>query len=340
MYADNRDFDVSSEDAAPKRLGMPTVGLNDMRLVIPYRITIKAADGTPRHTYQDVIVDDIIMERHTIGLDPFTGIDHGDKEFPANHRFDPETGLPLFNRYIAGTRRRIHWPWEKSDDSTGDVAVSTDADITEEKPSVLSTIRHPVKSLKRLLSKPKATTVATNAPENADEAESERIDALIETNNREASVPKPDKEKHTEWAENTGPHKAEPSDNNRSFYPTIVYPPHPNDLSVELASNIREKRWADSKDQNKSVVRDTIEKQKSEKEIAELERKKALMDSMKTPLQLRWELERVKRLEAEKVTQVDRGTLLAALGAHMQKSKAVKGRQAVSSGADKIVELD
>ena len=86
--------------------------MEDVRLVAPYQISTTDKDGNHVQTWTDVVVDNVLLERHTTGIDPFTKIDYGTREFPEEHRFDPETGIPVFNRYIAGTRRRIQWPWE------------------------------------------------------------------------------------------------------------------------------------------------------------------------------------------------------------------------------------
>ena len=75
--------------------------MEDARLVIPYASTSFGPNG--QSLYEDVIVDNIVMERHTTGIDPFTGIDYGNQEIPKEHQYDPETGLPIFHRYIAGT---------------------------------------------------------------------------------------------------------------------------------------------------------------------------------------------------------------------------------------------
>ena len=76
-------------------------------MVIPGEVV---RDGVKQ--YEDVIVERIHMERHTTGIDPFTGTLYIDEPIPEDHQYDPQTGLPIFHRYIAGTNHRIEWPWE------------------------------------------------------------------------------------------------------------------------------------------------------------------------------------------------------------------------------------
>jgi large subunit ribosomal protein L24 len=55
---------------------------------------------------------------------------------------------------------------------------------------------------------------------------------------------------------------------------------------------------------------------------------------MKTPLQLRWEVERRQKLEQREKTKVDRNALMIALGAHIDAKKAARIPAKVGSDLD------
>jgi large subunit ribosomal protein L24 len=92
--------------------------VNDLRLVVPMTVT-ELHDGRPVKVQQDVIVDKITLERYTRGVDPYTGTRTYKNTIPEEHRKDPKTDLPIYHRYIAGTRHVIEWPLEASVDDLG-----------------------------------------------------------------------------------------------------------------------------------------------------------------------------------------------------------------------------
>ena len=94
----------------PKHPNEVPLPMDSVRLVIPSEIN---QGGVKR--YKDVIVEKIFMERHTTGIDPYTGTDYGNTEIPKEHQYDPRNGLPIFHRYISGTNHRIEWPWEREE---------------------------------------------------------------------------------------------------------------------------------------------------------------------------------------------------------------------------------
>lgn len=217
-------FDQAPPDEAKVLIEAP-VPLEDVLLVVPYRITTYNADGEPKEIYRDVIVDNVTMERHTTGIDPFTGIDYGNSEFPEEHRYDPETGLPIFNRYIAGTRTRIPWPWEKEQKEAA--VDTTETEPVEEKPTWRQRLGSAGKSL-RDATKLLVPSVREKAPQKAKEDESEheaeQIRAEIDSSQNTLIRPKGLPRTHNDYPEDSTRNLTEPSDETSSFYPTLLYP--------------------------------------------------------------------------------------------------------------------
>ena len=267
-------------------------------------------------------MDKLVMERHTTGVDPFTEVDYGKDEFPEEHRFDPTTGLPIFKRYIAGTRSIIQWPWEQK-------ALDKEAESPSETKPVVEKgrIRRSLDWVKGTASSAtKVITASSKKQQEARERQKQEEDEqqLVDIDRgiqeaQEQPYPK-SKEEPVESAndDDTLRNNAEATPETRSFYPTLVYPPFPNELSTELAEDIRIKSWADAKDKSASntTAQDSADKFREMKEAAirkELEK----LEVMKTPMQLRWEVERAKKMREEKpLVQTD--ALLLALGSHMQ----------------------
>lgn len=323
--------------------------MDDVRLVMPYRMTTKDKTGNDVHTWTDVVVDNIVLERHTTGIDPFTGVDYGTREFPEEHRFDPETGLPIFNRYIAGTRRRIQWPWEtvltKTEQDTG-VKPSSEASesLIGKLKSPIQTSKAAIKNLTSKLRKPKEDEAkVTEVKLTEEEKEFERIQAKLDQVEKVPELPRGASETlPADFDDDTGRNKAEPSPYTSSFYPTIVYPPFPRQLTSEIREHAKDVETAERNEKmdwyedKKEITPEERAKRKAAK--AEKSKKKAIPKSMKTPLQLRWEVERKKKLEAAEVTKVDREALMIALGRHMAAKQA--SRRPASSGTETVTELD
>jgi large subunit ribosomal protein L24 len=102
------------QEDAKREFNFP-FNVNDLRLVVPMTVT-ELRDGRPVKVQQDVIVDKITLERYTRGVDPYTGTRTSKNTIPEEHRKDPKTDLPIYHRYIAGTRHVIEWPLETSVD--------------------------------------------------------------------------------------------------------------------------------------------------------------------------------------------------------------------------------
>lgn len=283
------------------------------------------------------MVDEVIMERHTRGIDPFNGLDYGDEEFPEEHRCDPETELPVFNRYIAGSRRRIPWPWEKSAEA------SEEQDTKEpEKPLPQGRmdryIKTPLKRLRSMLpgSKKEAQAEKQAQEERARRKEEEARQKEEETIREGPIVTQqpfvrsiPDEKPLDDIDEVTGRNLAEPNPQVKSFVPTLLYPPHPPEVFEEIADEAREKireATKKAKDEMEAAEKTWIA-EKLESESKPVQPKKQKRDPMKTPMQLRWELQRAK-LEREAKPMVTTEELLLALGQHLKaKGKGLPQRR-------------
>lgn len=113
-YVDSSIFALSgSPEEKPKREFNFPFNVNDLRLVVPMSVT-EIHDGRPVKVQQDVIVDKVVLEKYTRGLNPYTGERSHNNVILPEHRINPKTNEPVYHRYIAGTRHVIDWPLDKS----------------------------------------------------------------------------------------------------------------------------------------------------------------------------------------------------------------------------------
>jgi large subunit ribosomal protein L24 len=307
------------QDIGAKRESEVPLPLADVRLVIPYELT-----KDNRKIFSDVIVDNIVLERHITGVDPFTFTDYGDAEFPPEHRYDPKTGLPIFHRYIAGTRQRIEWPWEHSPEIE-------DRGVTEEDApdkqtwfrKTLSTLRHPIDSYKGLTSS--SSEVSTKKDSTPEPIRKEELEEIELEEKERLRKPKGQDIHRNEAYDNT--------DTTRNIVETaesiqyrLITPPFPEALGQELRSDIQDLVIESSKDKDGSKSHSKKLKKITQHARAHSEKDKAkriAAERMKTPMQLRWEKDHAKKLqEREKTPLVTTEALMAALGQHMQKTQA------------------
>lgn len=314
------------------------VSMDDIRLVVPYASA--AAGPTGQSIYEDVIVDKIHFERHTTGIDPFTGTDYGDAEIPKEHQYDPETGLPIFHRYIAGTRYRIAWPWEtetKAADSSAPTPNKKAAQGWLSK--TLGTLRHPITTLQSWRN-PSSNKKPRRAPSTLPlSAQVENIEHSVLRKQRRAVLRSEDpKHKEAHDTVDTTRNIVEGYD---SMSYTLVAPPFPETLGDELRGDIvalNANARHDTEDPYKPIRGKHISpKAQAAQEFAQ--KKARAAERMKTPMQLRWEQEQAKKQAARKEgPAVDTDTLLAALGQHMS-ANGVK-LTAKRRAASRIEELD
>jgi large subunit ribosomal protein L24 len=332
------DTDALQTNAAvgPRIATEMPIQMEDLRLVIPYASASFGPNG--QSLYEDVIVDNIVMERHTTGIDPFTGIDYGTQEIPKEHQYDPETGLPIFHRYIAGTPYRIAWPWETETNAADGTVPSPNEKAAQGWLSkTLGTLRHPITTLQSWRNPTREEPAEESAPSTLPIAtQVEDIEASERMEQRRAML-------RSEVPKNRDAHAADTErymvEGNDSMSYTLVAPPFPPTLSQELRGDIFAYTQAARNDPENphKAVRARFRSPKAEAAQAFAQKKAEAALRMKTPLQLRWEQEQARKLQAQKEKPaVDTETLLAALGQHMQANGVKKNgkRRAVSQAAE------
>ena len=335
-YYDSKVFNTGDQDIGPRRESEMPVAIEDLRLVIPYASTSFGPSG--QSIYEDVVVDNILMERHTTGIDPFTGTDYGNAEIPEQHQFDPETGLPIFHRYIAGTRYRIAWPWE-TETKAADSSVPTPNKKAAQGwlSKTLGTLRHPITALQSWRN-PTSKKPAKRAPSTLPlPTQVENIEASELRKQRRASLRSEDpKHEDAHDVVDTTRNIVEGSD---SMSYTLVAPPFPETLNQELRSDIFEltQKARNDPDAPHTPVRAKFLSPKAQAAQEFAQKKARAAERMKTPMQLRWEQEQAKKKLAKKeAPAVDTDTLLAALGQHMLANgvKLSNKRRAASQAAE------
>lgn len=263
-----------------------------------------------------MIVEAIDMERHTQGIDPFTG--KYSYNIPKEHQVDPKTEEVIWHRYVAGTRQPIEWPWEESRQKKADDARRPGAEkpenkdtdlmqnLEEEKTGGVTDILKKANPLNWLRGDKaeKKTEVVSKA---ADE------DNLTETYNPETEIrTRPRESEPVEHADDTPRNIVE----SVNFIPYLIYRPLPETIGEELAGLAKEQKEIDAEKEVELRVqrKAAVAEKKLEKERILAAR----ISSMKTPMQLRWELEQVKKVKYDpKAPQPASEDLLLALGKHM-----------------------
>lgn len=310
----------------PKHESEVPIPLASLRLVIPSEIN---QGGVKR--YKDVIVEKIFMERHTTGIDPYTGTDYGNSEIPEEHQYDPRNGLPIFHRYIAGTNHRIEWPWER-EELTEEVSVGEEkgADNRTWLKKTIATVSQPFSSLSRWRSSNKESREQDSTMALKSDGIAENLTEIErEQQGRFKSKPPQSKNDDVQEAWDGVDTTRNVVEGSQSMSYLLVAPPFPDTLGEELRNDIRDfsiktkKEMSKDPDAPRSIkIPRHSEQGVLAREIAKEQKRAA--DAMKTPMQLRWEMEQRRKAEAlKKQPLVDQESLLAALGQHMQK-KATK----------------
>ena len=322
------------------------IPIDDVRLVWPYQMTqtqtvrtINAAglqeeQEQEQIVYQDVIIDKLIMKRHTTGIDPFTGTDYGNAEIPKEHQYDPKTGLPIFHRYIAGTQHHLEWPHQKT--QALEENDETPLENTEEKGRIQRWIVDPVTS--RLPFIAKKTDVKSQEPTRTTAEPLEEVWQEALDRQRTARLTSSDPQRAEPWDEDTWRNIVEDS---KSMSFTLLTPPMPETVREEMRGDISN---FNSEARNKGDPALRILGKKQSAEVAALAsaiaKVKHVADKrMKTPMQLRWETEHAKKVKMmKKKPLVTTGELMEALSKHMQQQKAAK--KAGRTAAPKVEDMD
>ncbi|KAF2848968.1 hypothetical protein T440DRAFT_453387 [Plenodomus tracheiphilus IPT5] len=320
QYYDNDLFNGSQNGLDPKHEAERPIDIADVRLVVPY----ERNQGGVR-SYTDAIVEQVQMERHTTGIDPFTGTDYGDAEIPKDHQYDPKTGLPIFHRYIAGTRQRIQWPWETRNAlEYNEFTLKAGKRTRKNKKSLIqrtiSTIRHPITSIKSWTSRPAAKKRIIPkrrlTPQEKDQLRQKRFDAR--ELKRQKPIPRSQKTERRETFFGVDSTRNIVENADSTWY-TLVEPPFPQTLSEELRGDIHDRKIEVRKAPD-APPKVKIKRENVVGKAVSVARQRGVQ-SMKTPMQLRWEMEQARKLADQKKNPlVETEALLAALGEHMVKS--------------------
>jgi large subunit ribosomal protein L24 len=292
------------------------LAIDDVRLVVPQVFTETHGDRTYK-VHQDVIVEAVDVERHTSGADPFTGEDTA--QVPKEHQVDPFTGKPILHRYIAGTRIPIPWPWETEQQNKDDSEVIDQDKLDEEDKA---------RGIRGILRKPLAWwgRGAKKPEQSSSKASSERKDAADydpEIINRG----EPSEREPRDFDDDTTRNLVEmreiaPNlyDDPNAFHPSLVYPPIPETIIEEIQGHSKFRRTAELSAEEKEAYRARRRAEREAKARRQEEKKQKATATMKTPMQVRWELQQAKKQNAPPTIPSE--DLLLAIGKHM----AAKGR--------------
>ncbi|KAF2745657.1 hypothetical protein M011DRAFT_478812 [Sporormia fimetaria CBS 119925] len=305
-------------EGVPQMEREPSIAIDDVRLVVAMPKTVLNKDGTPVLDNagnpvvvpEDVLIEKVRVEKHTSGLNPFTG--KHEQNIPEDQQVDPLTDVPILHRYIAGTDIAIPWPWEKSESERQDDTAQT---VREHEEAARN---------RTLLQKLNPTNwkLFNKSKEDTELAKDENDDNKLLDPNGDFIPNYDPKEMIT-----SRPLETEPRSNNddttrnhvfgetKNFTPTLSRPPFPATVVEELGGRL---------EYSKKAARE----RKEEAKRIEEERKEKLRSMMKTPLQVRWEMQQQLKERFEPGSVRVPGELLERIGGYMAK-KGVKTAPAV-----------
>jgi large subunit ribosomal protein L24 len=269
--------------------------------VIPHDETI-TENGRTIRIRRDVIVEAVDVERHTSGIDPFTG----DKKFriPEEHQVDPETEQPIFHRYIAGTRIPIKWPWEEKE--VAETETNHTEPEAEDSKGVRGLLRkaNPISWFKGDKKQDSPALVDAKPIEKEETYKPDEVTA-----GEPRQIP-------PEYDGDTKRNLVELDDNDRAmFVPTLVNEPMPPTVINELVDPYAPiKSRSDLTEDDKKAHYARMDALREAKDQERQQR----INSMKTPMQIRWELQQAKKEKYDpKAPPPPSKDLLLALGKHM-----------------------
>ena len=306
-------YNFQGEGKYVQDLYMP---IDDVRLVVPQTI-----NGIRR----DVIVESVELERHSSGLNLFTGSE--EKDIPKSQQVDPQTGEPIWHRYIAGTRTRIPWPWEETAQKKQDARENKGEDgvLPEGETPKPSESAEGAKGAPSTMSERIARAVGWGKGSTKTEAESSEKTAANDDLPEEGTVlTKPQSHEDRVFSSDTTRNFIE-DETYKSWMPSLRYEPFPSTVLEEIAGP----EWKRNK-----LVRDAenfdqrLAEMKAQKAQIKEEEKRAVqahIDTMKTPLEVKWELAQAAKAKAKAQQQQHHPKaapevpefLLSAIGQHI-----------------------
>ncbi|KAH7125314.1 hypothetical protein B0J11DRAFT_486774 [Dendryphion nanum] len=293
-----------------------SLSIDDVRLVVPQTIN---------GVRQDVIVESVQMEKHTSGKNLFTGEEEMD--IPEDQQIDPETGERIWHRYIAGTRTRIEWPWEETVQKKQDARENAQArgiPFEEDKKKPLESTEDTEDKSRSVLDRARGAfgwafgRKKTNA--HAEETDNERYHYLDEEEERQLTRPR---EREPVQHDGDTTRNYIEDEQYMTWMPSLQHEPFPEGVLEEVAGpEWRQRRVLDRKaDDFEERIAELRARKAAVKESQRLVKQRHA-DTMKTPLQVKWEL-----AQAEKATKTPQDVptdLLVALGEHMAAQQARK----------------
>jgi large subunit ribosomal protein L24 len=309
-----------------KRENEISMPYDDVRLVAPYTVTDIDSNGQKFERVADVIVDKVDMEEHTSGKNLFTG-EEDDWNISEDQRVDPETDQKIYHRYIAGTRTVIEWPWQQDKPAEdGQEKPKTNEDDSQ------GIMQKSLKSLQSLLPSGKAKEAKRIAAQEDQQKKREQM-AEQQREARKNILAKPREKDPREYEDDTPRNVVEINemdmDNAGLFRPTLLYPTMPVSIITELR-DLRAKE-VDEKAIDKDERIEQLRAQRRERVQKEKEQIAARIASMKTPMQIRRDLEQAKKQKHDLAAPTAPSeALLRVLGKQMDKNERLRKEIKVS----------
>jgi large subunit ribosomal protein L24 len=244
---------INQETEERKKEIEKPLSFDDVRLVVAWF----GANGTRK----DVIIDKVRMERHSTGINPFTGEEtgvdpetgepiiletdpetgeeiHQEAAIPEEQQVDPNTGDPLYHRYVGyGSKfHRIPWPWEMDKLKQQKEQKKAAKDHVEEEEDK-GLVKRTTGKVKSLLGRKEDNKSKPAAAAEVEQDDSEETRIALEKLAFQAPM-RPPQEDFSDWDDDTTLNTVEIKlgnfDNPGHFIPTLVTPPHPLSVYDEI----------------------------------------------------------------------------------------------------------
>ncbi|KAF2117591.1 hypothetical protein BDV96DRAFT_630164 [Lophiotrema nucula] len=304
------------------------VPIDDVRLVITQKRQEPNTDwdAPPVEVEKDVIVEAIELRKHTRGIDPWEEPPIWRLSIPEEHQVYPETNEPIYARYIAGTNEIIEWPWEREkvidekEEERKRKRVEAD-DKTASSGDRMTILRKAKSNAGKAWSRVKGVFPFSRATERAEETAPVQPQEVDQEGTHQALKPPRPKAQGDPWPYNADTNSSMVAD--ETYAPNLLFAPFPDGVIDEVRDPYTKRPLIQGlwRDKYKELIEERREKENAERSETDVELSKAEwrekkaneIPTIKTPLQLRWELAQQgkKRLEAHEVPQISEEVLKA-----------------------------
>ncbi|KAF2266649.1 hypothetical protein CC78DRAFT_577962 [Lojkania enalia] len=265
---------VPGIDMPVKREFEYPIPLDDLRLVTKVR-------------GEDVIVDQIELRKYTSGVDPWDGVYKTD--IPEEHQIYPENDKPIYIRYIAGTNHKIEWPWEAERKENEKEEAEKKASLLEQGDDYQGRFAGFRKAVSKLTSWRRRN---------------EQPKVELNTQSPEPDGPKAPRAKPEEARPSYEGDTLSSQVRDRTFAPTLLYPPFPESVVDELRNKYNGKPfiqelWEEKYmeiTKEKKAAKEALRREASERKKLAQESPISILRqpaSMRTPKRVKWELEQI-----------------------------------------------